>query len=156
MGQAFKPIALVVKDDQDQRDLLMVLLKESDLQVFGCESAEAARRLLNKFGSGKSLLVTDIQLAGNTTSTDMAPIAKRRHPTLLTSQSSSRRAARSPSCYPMLMPKPWRAPDILKKPNTSADRSDSTSERRARAAGPSAWSMLCKLDACFTCRAGHP
>jgi DNA-binding response OmpR family regulator len=47
MGQAFKPIALVVEDDPDQRELLTVLLEESELHVFGCESAEAALRILD-------------------------------------------------------------------------------------------------------------
>ena len=48
MGRAFKPIALVVEDDPDQRELLTLLLEESELHVFSCESAEAALRILDK------------------------------------------------------------------------------------------------------------
>ena len=47
MGRAFKPIALVVEDDPDQRELLKVLLEEAELHVFACESAEAALRILD-------------------------------------------------------------------------------------------------------------
>ena len=114
MGQAFKPIALVVEDDPDQRDLLMVLLEESDLRVFGCESAEAALRLLDKYGSGTSLLVTDVQLAGTMTGADLARIAKRRHPNLAIIVTSGGAKPKLPSDA-MFMPKPWRALDILRE-----------------------------------------
>ncbi len=44
MGQMepIRPVALIVEDDQTQRDLLSVLLEESDMHVIQCESAEAA------------------------------------------------------------------------------------------------------------------
>ena len=56
MGQAFKPIALVVEDDPDQRDLLSVLLEEVEFHVFACESAEAALGILDKYGSAMSMV----------------------------------------------------------------------------------------------------
>ena len=114
MGQAFKPIALVVEDDQDQRDLLTVLLEESDLQVFGCESAEAALRILDKYGLGMSLLVTDVELAGNMTGADLARIAKRRHPNLSVIVTSGGAQPKLPADT-MFMAKPLRALDILKE-----------------------------------------
>ena len=44
MGQAspFKPIALVVEDDASQRELVVVLLEESEMGVIQCQSAEEA------------------------------------------------------------------------------------------------------------------
>ncbi len=44
MGQAnpYKPTALVVEDDGMQREMLALLLEESDMCVIECESAEAA------------------------------------------------------------------------------------------------------------------
>ncbi len=114
MGQAFKPIALVVEDDQDQRELLSVLLEESDLHVFSCESAEAALRILDKFGSGMSMLVTDVQLAGSMTGAELARIAKQRHPNLSIIVTSGNPEPRLPSDT-LFMQKPWRALDILRE-----------------------------------------
>ena len=44
MGQAspFKPIALVVEDDVLQRQMLVMLLEESEMGVIQCQSAEEA------------------------------------------------------------------------------------------------------------------
>jgi hypothetical protein len=41
MGQAsqFKPIALVVEDDKMQREMVVILLEESEMGVIRCESA---------------------------------------------------------------------------------------------------------------------
>ena len=46
MGQAspFKPIALVVEDDEMQREMVAMLLEESEIGVIQCESGEAAAR----------------------------------------------------------------------------------------------------------------
>jgi DNA-binding NtrC family response regulator len=114
MGQAFKPIALVVEDDPDQRELLTVLLEEAELHVFGCESAEAALRILDRYGSGMSLIVTDVQLAGVLTGADLARIAKQRYPDLSIIVTSGSAKPKLPSDT-LFMPKPWRALEILKQ-----------------------------------------
>jgi len=114
MGQAFKPIALVVEDDADQRDLLSVLLEEAELQVFSCESAEAALRLLDKYGSAMSMLVTDVQLAGSMSGAELARVAKQRHPALSVIVTSGSEQPKLPSDA-LFMPKPWRALDILRE-----------------------------------------
>ena len=113
MGQAFKPIALVVEDDPDQRNLLSVLLEEAEFHVFTCESAEAGLRLLDKYGSAMSMLVTDVQLAGNMTGADLAYVAKHRHPNLSVIVTSGSAEPLLPSDT-LFMPKPWRALDILR------------------------------------------
>lgn len=114
MGQAFKPIALVVEDDPDQRELLKVLLEESELHVFGCESAEAALRILEKYGSGMSLLITDVQLAGALTGADLARVAKQRYPGLSIIVTSGSAKPKLP-VDTLFMQKPWRALEILKQ-----------------------------------------
>jgi DNA-binding NtrC family response regulator len=114
MGQAFKPIALVVEDDPDQRELLTVLLEEAELHVFTCESAEAAIRILDKYGAGMSLLVTDVQLAGILTGADLARIAKQRYPELSVIVTSGSAKPKLPADT-VFMPKPWRALEILKQ-----------------------------------------
>ena len=42
MGQAIKPIAVVVEDDYFQCEALRELLESNDMQVIRCESAEGA------------------------------------------------------------------------------------------------------------------
>jgi DNA-binding NtrC family response regulator len=113
-GHAFKPIALVVEDDPDQRDLLRILLEESEFQVFGCESAEAALLILDRYGSGMLLLVTDVQLAGSMTGAELARIAKQRHPDLSIIVISGSPMPKLPSDT-LFMQKPWRALDILRE-----------------------------------------
>ena len=114
MGQAFKPIALVVEDDPDQRDLLGVLLEEAEFHVFSCESAEAALGILDRYGSAMSMLVTDVQLAGRMSGADLAHQAKRRHPNLSIIVTSGSDEPALPSDT-LFMPKPWRALDILRE-----------------------------------------
>ena len=114
MSRAFKPIALVVEDDPDKRELLTLLLEESELHVFSCESAEAALRILDKYGSGMSLIVTDVQLAGTLTGADLAQIAKQRYPGLSMIVTSGSAKPKLPSDT-MFIPKPWRAMEILKQ-----------------------------------------
>ena len=114
MGQAFKPIALVVEDDAYQRELLKVLLEETELHVFACESAEAALRILDQYGSGMSLLVTDVQLAGVLTGADLARIAKQRYPELSIIVTSGSAKPKLPADT-VFMAKPWQALEILKQ-----------------------------------------
>ena len=52
MGQStpFKPIALVVEDDELQRELVVMLLEESEMGVIQCDSAESALQVIEKLG----------------------------------------------------------------------------------------------------------
>ena len=52
MGQA-RPLrakALVVEDDPIEREMIGLLLEESDFDVIACESAEAAELVLQRSG----------------------------------------------------------------------------------------------------------
>ena len=66
MGQSnpFRATALIVEDDPMQREMICLLLEESDVDVIECESAEAAERVLENVGDNVELLMTDVQLAG--------------------------------------------------------------------------------------------
>jgi DNA-binding NtrC family response regulator len=113
MGQAFKPIALVVEDDEMQRQLVSVLLEESEMDVIQCESAEAAELVLEKIGIGVVMLFTDVNLAGRMTGAELATIAAEKYPDLnLVVTSGTHRPALPDSA--MFMPKPWRALEILR------------------------------------------
>ena len=67
MGQSkpFRATALVVEDDPMQREMLCLLLEESEIDVIECESAEAAEAVLERAGGSVALMMTDVQLAGN-------------------------------------------------------------------------------------------
>jgi two-component system, cell cycle response regulator CpdR len=84
MGQS-KPVratALIVEDDPMQRQMISLLLEESDFDVIECESAEAAEIVLHRTGDSLSLMMTDVELAGRMNGVELAHIAKRRNPEL--------------------------------------------------------------------------
>ena len=66
MGQStpFRAKALVVEDDPMQREMIGLLLEESDFDVIECESAEAAELVLQRVADSLVLLMTDVNLAG--------------------------------------------------------------------------------------------
>ena len=67
MGQSkpFRTTALIVEDDPMQREMICLLLEESDFDVIECESAEAAELVLQRNAENLALMMTDVQLAGN-------------------------------------------------------------------------------------------
>jgi len=114
MGQA-KPhrlIAVVVEDDEDQRNLVTALLEEGELSVIQCESAEAAELVMSKIGRAVSLLFTDVNLAGKMSGLELADRAKARYPGMTVIITSGRACADIPKDT-LFMPKPWKALDIL-------------------------------------------
>ena len=68
MGQSKPPraTALIVEDDLMQRDMICLLLEESEVDVIECESAEAAELVLRRAAGSLVLMLTDVQLAGGT------------------------------------------------------------------------------------------
>src|SRR5262249_47987128 len=64
MNNAVPSLALVVEDDQFQREMLSDLLRDEHMDVIECESAEAAELVLAELGTSLRLLVTDVELAG--------------------------------------------------------------------------------------------
>ncbi|MCJ2066931.1 response regulator [Methylobacterium sp. J-088] len=57
-------LALVVEDDPQIRALAETLLEETELDVIGCDSAEAALLVLQARGGDVALVFADIRLAG--------------------------------------------------------------------------------------------
>lgn len=82
MGQS-KPIrqtAVVVEDDAIQRDMIALLLEESDYKVIQCEDAETASLALK--ACHPRLLITDIKLAGKMNGMELAQLARTKDPEL--------------------------------------------------------------------------
>jgi DNA-binding NtrC family response regulator len=121
MGQAtpFKPIALVVEDDQLQREMIAMLLEESEMGVIQCESAEAALRVLERMGSCVSMMFTDVNLAGMLDGIDLAHFAKHRFPDMHVIVTSGAEQTKSLPNGAMFIPKPWLPLDVLREAERS-------------------------------------
>jgi two-component system cell cycle response regulator CpdR len=117
MGQAepFEPIALVVEDDVLQRELVAVLLDESELSVIQCQSAEQALRVLKKMGGRVSMMFTDVKLAGKIDGVELAHFAARRYPKIRVIVTSGLALPKSLPEGAMFMPKPWLPLDVLRE-----------------------------------------
>jgi two-component system cell cycle response regulator CpdR len=117
MGQAepFKPIALVVEDDVLQRELVAVLLDESELSVIQCQSAEQALRVLKKMGGRVSMMFTDVKLAGKIDGMELAHFATRWYPKIRVIVTSGLALPKSLPEGAMFMPKPWLPLDVLRE-----------------------------------------
>lgn len=113
-----KSTALVVEDDEDQRELVCALLEECDMSVIQCDTAESAEAVLEKVGSHLSMIFTDINLAGEMSGTELAALAKQRFPDLMVIVTSGGNAQGLPAGA-MFMQKPWRALDILREAERS-------------------------------------
>jgi CheY-like chemotaxis protein len=117
MGQSspFKPIALVVEDDVFQRELVVVLLEESEMGVVQCQSAEGALRVLEKMGGDVSMIFTDVNLAGKIDGVELAHFAKQRYPNIHIIVTSGLDLTKSLPEGALFMSKPWLALDVLRE-----------------------------------------
>ncbi|MGU3358834.1 response regulator [Methylobacterium sp. M6A4_1b] len=109
------PIALVVEDDADVRNLATAVLEESDLDVIACDTAEAAISVLERSGGNVALLFADVRLGAGMDGIALASAVERRWPDIrvvLTSGGDAR-AVEALSGQAVYMQKPWRALDVL-------------------------------------------
>lgn len=117
MGQSkpLRQMALIVEDDEQQRDLVATLFEETEFEVVSCESAEAALSVMETHGKRVSVIFTDVWLSGILDGVDLARMAKNRWPdvsVLVTSGAGGERLDYLPKGA-VFMPKPWRALDVL-------------------------------------------
>jgi CheY-like chemotaxis protein len=117
MGQSkpFRATALVVEDDAMQREMICLLLEESDMDVIECESAEAAELVLEEAGASLVMLMTDVQLAGHMTGVELAHVAKKFNPdrdVIVTSAIPLRQALPDGAIF---WSKPWAPLDVIRE-----------------------------------------
>jgi CheY-like chemotaxis protein len=117
MGQSkpFRATALIVEDDPMQRDMICLLLEESELDVIECESAEAAELVLERVGDSLALMMTDVQLAGDMNGVELAHIARKHHPdmgVIVTSGSPLRQELPDGVQF---WSKPWAPLDVIRE-----------------------------------------
>jgi two-component system, cell cycle response regulator CpdR len=131
-----KPIratALIVEDDALQREMISMLLEESEYEVILCETAEEALLVLDRWGRKLSLLMTDVNLAGRMTGTELAAIARSRHPSLdVVVTSGKPLSGRLPDGV-KFWAKPWAALDVLREAELAqAERQPRSHKGQAR------------------------
>ena len=116
MGHArpFRATVLVVEDDQMQREMIGLLLEESQCDVIECESAEAAEIVLERRGESLTLMMTDVGLAGPMNGVELAHIARRCHPALDVIVTSGRPLPQELPDGAQFWPKPWAPLDIIR------------------------------------------
>ncbi|KRQ05523.1 response regulator [Bradyrhizobium manausense] len=76
-SKPIRPTAIVVEDDDIQREMLALLLEESNFQVLQCEDAETAALALK--ARHPSLMVTDISLVGKMDGVELAHFAQQQN-----------------------------------------------------------------------------
>ena len=118
-----RPIALIVEDDPDLRELAAALLEETDLRVVECEDAEEAFVGAVRDGDDVALIFADIRLPGLLDGVDLARRVKVLWPQITMVVTSGYADAR-PQALPdsvIYMPKPWLALDVLMQAERAAD-----------------------------------
>ena len=117
MGQSkpFRAKALIVEDDPMQREMIGLLLEESDFDVIECESAEAAELVLQRDVENLLLVMTDVNLAGHMDGVELAHIAKQRHPDLGVIVTSGRPLQQELPDGAKFWSKPWVPLDVIRE-----------------------------------------
>lgn len=117
MGQAkpFRATALIVEDDPMQREMISLLLEESDYDVIECESAEAAELVLERHPENLVLMMTDVQLAGNMNGCELAHVAKKHNPELDVIVTSGKPLRHALPEGAQFWKKPWAPLDVIRE-----------------------------------------
>ena len=107
-------LALVVEDDPEIRALAETLLEETELDVIGCDSAEAALAVLQARGGDVALVFADVRLAGAMDGLQLARAVATLWPRarLVVTSGHGIRRPDLPS-EAVFIAKPWRALDVL-------------------------------------------
>jgi CheY-like chemotaxis protein len=121
MGQStpFRPIALVVEDDELQRELVAMLMEECEMGVIQCDNAETAVEVLDKLGPSLSMLFTDVSLNGDMDGVKLAHIAKNGYPNIHVVVTSGRPLPNDLPETALFMRKPWLTLDLLREAERS-------------------------------------
>ena len=116
MGQSkpFRATALIVEDDPMQRDMICLLLEESEVDVIECESAEAAEAVLRRIAGQLALVMTDVNLAGAMDGVSLAFVARRYNPKLDVIVTSGSPLPRPIPKGVKYWSKPWAPLDVIR------------------------------------------
>jgi len=119
-AKATAPIALIVEDDADLRELGAALLEETDLRVIECVDAEEAMAVLARDGDKVALVFADIRLPGLLNGVDLAKCIKAVWPHISIVVTSGFGPERALPPNVIYLPKPWLALDVLMQAERAA------------------------------------
>jgi DNA-binding NtrC family response regulator len=105
-------LAVIVEDDQLQRDALAGALASENIDVIACSTAAAAELLVARIGPELRLLVTDLWLSNAPSGAELARFAKERHPHLCVIVLSGDEDVQLPGSVHFLR-KPYRPVDVV-------------------------------------------
>ncbi len=116
MGQSrsFRPTAVVVEDDPIQREMIALLLEQTDYDVIQCEDAETAELALSR---RPALLVTDVTLVGDMTGIELAERAREVDPALRVIVMSGQPPAKTLPEGVTFFAKPFYAIELIREVN---------------------------------------
>ncbi|MDQ8729411.1 response regulator [Bradyrhizobium sp. LHD-71] len=109
------PIALVVEEDEGQRDFAAMLLEECEMEVIPCTSAEAAASVLEARDQPPTFIFTDAVLPGVLTGADLAHLVHVRYPDAKVVVTSGDQFPPSLPDGATFLPKPWTPLDLLRE-----------------------------------------
>ena len=117
MGQSkpFCPTALVVEDDPIQREMIALLLEETNYDVIQCDDAETAELAVKT--RHLALLITDISLVGAMTGLDLVECARKVNPSLRVIVMSGRPPARALPDDVTFFAKPFYPIELIREVN---------------------------------------
>jgi CheY-like chemotaxis protein len=122
------PVALIVEDDPDLRELAGALLEETDLRVVECEDAEQALAFLNREGDTVAMMFVDVRLPGLLDGLDLVRRARRLWSEISIVVTSGYERSRDLPDGVVYMQKPWLALDVLMQAEYATARAN---ERQA-------------------------
>ena len=114
MGRS-RPIALVVEEDESQREFAATLLEECDMEVIPCTSAEAAASMLETRAETPRFLLTDVVLPGVLTGADLAHLVHVKYPDTKVVVTSGEQFPPPLPDGATFLPKPWAPLDLLRE-----------------------------------------
>jgi len=117
MGQS-KPLAVVVEDDELQRELASVVLEECEMDVIGCASAEAAAAMLENLQRQPAMLFADVRLAGVLSGADLAYLVHAKFPNTRVLVTSGDDLPPPLPDGARFMPKPWTPLELIREAST--------------------------------------
>jgi CheY-like chemotaxis protein len=117
-------LALVVEDDPEIRALAETLLEETELNVVGCDSAEAALSVLQARGGDVALVFADVRLAGQMDGLQLARAVATLWPRARLVITSGHGLPRPDlPAEAVFIAKPWRPFDVLVEAERAAAES---------------------------------
>ena len=116
---ANKQYALVVEDDETQRQLVGMLLEDSGFDVLQSDTAEAAMIILQEVGHDLALMVIDVRLNGEMTGSHLAKFARQLFPQIKVIVTSGKDWPVLPEGA-IFLRKPWKPLDLIREAKTAS------------------------------------